>query len=214
MKIVNNSDGKPWYTQRNNELSPGSSCNVTSMISGLVSAGWPDSDFPKGKYKQYEDNLLDFIRSNPQVQRRWDQIDPKHAIPPNQIHELLCLGTNLWLAPLNGPKIVLRWDLRLNDIVAAIDQGGTVVMSGRFQDAKSGEIGHIVTVVGYQAEESGEVTHFILDDPWGDYQSLYKIQRGDDIFMPVSHWLSMIRDQNKAVKFGHVIPKYIQAQEG
>ena len=208
MKIVNNSDGKPWYTQRNNELSPGSACNVTSMVSGLVSAGWL---LPQGKFKQDEDNLLDFIRSSPQVQRRWDVIDPRHKNPPNQIHELLCLGTNLWIAPLGGPPIVLRWDLRLADIVKAIDQGGAVVMSGRFQDHRSGEIGHIVPVVGYQADDAEKITHVILDDPWGDYETLYKVQRGDDIFMPVADWLHMIRDQDKPVKFGHVISKYFKA---
>ena len=208
MKIVNNSDGKPYYSQRNNELSPGSSCNVTSMVSGLVSASWP---LPEGKFKQPEDNLLDFIRSNPAVQKRWDEIDPQHKTPPNQLHELLCLGTNLWTEHLGGPKILLLWQLSIADIKAAIDNGGAVVMSGRFQDERSGEIGHIVPVVGYQADDSGAVTHFILDDPWGDYSSLYRVQRGDDIFMPVADWLSMIRDQNKPLKFGHVIKRYFRA---
>ncbi|GHU65136.1 hypothetical protein FACS189447_03540 [Spirochaetia bacterium] len=205
MRIVNNSDNKPWYTQRNNVLSPGSSCNVTSMVSGLVSAGWP---LPGGKYKQDEDNLLDFIRSNPNVQRRWDVLDPKHITPPNQIHELLCLGTNLWLASMNGPPIVLKWTLTLQDIVKAIDEGGAVVMSGRFQDVKSGAIGHIIPFVGYQATEDGEITHLIMDDPWGDYETEYRVQSGDDVFMPVGDWLRQIREQNKTYKFGHVIPKY------
>ncbi|GHV91990.1 hypothetical protein AGMMS50268_24930 [Spirochaetia bacterium] len=207
MRIVNNSDGKSYYTQRNNELSPGSSCNVTSIVSGLVSADWP---LPAGKYKQDEDNLLDFIRSSPTVQRRWDVIDPQHKTPPNQIHELLCLGTNLWLTAMNGPPVVLKWDLALQDIVKAIDDGGSVVMSGRFQDIKSGEIGHIVPFVGYQATDAGEITHLIMDDPWGDYETLYQVQRGDDVFMPVGDWLRQVRDQNKPKKFGHVIPKYIK----
>ena len=205
MRIVNNSDGKPYYSQRNNELSPGSSCNVTSMVSGLVSAGWP---LPAGKFKQPEDNLLDLIRSSPVVQRRWDAIDPGHKTPPNQIHELLCLGTNIWVEHLGGPKIELLWRLYIADVKKAIDEGGAVVMSGRFQDAKSGEIGHIVAVVGYQAADAGEVTHFILDDPWGDYETLYKVQRGDDVFMPVSDWLSMMRERKDPFKFGHVIKRY------
>jgi hypothetical protein len=205
VRTVNNSIGKPWYTQRNNELSPGSACNVTAMVSGLVSAGWP---LPAGKFKQDEDSLLDFIRSSPQVQRRWDAVDPKHKTPPNQIHELLCLGTNLWIESLGGPPVVLRWDLRLADVVRAIDEGGAVVMSGRFQDCRSGEIGHIVPVVGYHENEAGETTHVILDDPWGDYANLYKVQRGDDVFMPAAHWLHIMREQDKPVKFGHVIPRY------
>jgi hypothetical protein len=208
MKIVNNSDGKPYYSQRNNELNPGSSCNVTSMISGLVSASWP---LPAGKYKQPEDNLLEFIRNNAVVQKRWAEVCPKRDIPPNQIHETLCLGTNLWIEHLGGPKIELLWQLSIGDIKSAIDNGGAVVISGRFQDQRSSEIGHIVPVVGYQSTDDGEVTHVILDDPWGDYESLYSIQRGDDIFMPISDWLANIRDQHKPLKFGHVIKRYYRA---
>jgi hypothetical protein len=59
------------------------------MVSALVSANWL---LPGGKFEQPEDNLLDYIRQNPEVQKRRDQIDPKHNIPPNQWHELLCLG--------------------------------------------------------------------------------------------------------------------------
>jgi len=205
MKIVNNSDGKPYYSQRNNELSPNSSCNVTSMVSGLVSAGWT---LPTGKFKQPEDNLLDFIRSSPIVQKRWDVIDPQHKTPPNQLHELLCLGTNLWIEHLGGPKIELLWCLYPADVVKIIDKGGAVVMSGRFQDVKYGELGHIVAVVGYQATEAGELTHFILDDPWGDYTTMYQVQQGDDVFMPIADWLSMMREQKSPYKFGHVVKKF------
>jgi len=177
------------------------------MISALASAGYPY--FPEGRFKQPEDNLLDFIRSSSKVQRRWDEIDPKHINPPNQIHETLCLGTNEWLTPMKQPPIILKWNLRLNDIVSVIDNGGAVVMSGRFKTT-SGEIGHIVAVVGYQAADSGEITHLILDDPWGDYESYYKVQRGDDVFMPVADWLGMIREQGNPVKFGHVVSKYAE----
>jgi hypothetical protein len=178
------------------------------MVSGLVSASWP---LPAGKNKQPEDNLLEFIRSNPVVQKQWDLIDPQHKTPPNQWHELLCLGTNLWVERLYGPKIELLWQLSIGDIKEIIAKGGAVVVSGRFQDERSGEIGHIVPVVGYQTDDMDRVTHLILDDPWGDYETKYKIQRGDDIFMPVTDWLSMIREQNKQFKFGHVIKRYYRA---
>jgi hypothetical protein len=95
-------------------------------------------------------------------------------------------------------------------VIKAIDDGGAVVMSGRFMDVRSGEIGHIVPVVGYQATDAGEITHVILDDPWGDYETLYKVQRGDDVYMPVEHWMHMIREQDRPIKFGHVIPRFIK----
>jgi hypothetical protein len=200
MKVVNNSLGKPYFTQRNNYLYPSSACNVTAMVSGLSAADWP---LPKGKFAQPEDNLLNFIRENPEVQRRWDKIDPKHTIPPNQWHELLCLGTNLWL---NTKRIKLYWNLLIEEVVKAIDTGGAVVMSGKFRAANS-EIGHIVPVVGYQSEGS-TVTHLILDDTWGDYRTLYNNHHGDDVAMAIPDYMSFIRPLDEARKWGHIVPRY------
>jgi hypothetical protein len=156
-----------------------------------------------GKFSQPEDNLLNFIRENPQIQQRWDKIDPKHTIPPNQWHELLCLGTNLWLGT---NKIQLYWNLLLEDVVKAVDAGGAVVMSGKFRTVNS-EIGHIVPVVGYQAE-GPTVTHLILDDTWGDYRTLYRQTNGDNVVMPVKDYLSFIRPNNENRKWGHIVPRY------
>ena len=200
MKVVNNSLGKPYYTQRNNALAPTSSCSVTAMVSALVSANWP---LPIGKFEQPEDNLLDYIRQSPEVQKHWNQIDPKHTSPPNQWHELLCLGTNLWL---NTQRIKLYWNLLLEEVVKAVDAGGAVVMSGRFRTANS-EIGHIVPVVGYQSDGS-MVTHLILDDSWGDYHTLYYQTNGNDVAMPVRDFLHCIRPNGESRKWGHIVPRY------
>jgi hypothetical protein len=204
MRVVNNSLGKPYYTQRNNRLSPGAACNVTAMVSALAAAGWP---FPAGPHEQPEDNLMTFIRSSPQVLRRWDVLDPAHKIPPNEWHELLCLGTNLWLAPFRGPEIRLRFDLRLEDVARAVGLGGAVVMSGRFETERS-EIGHIVSVVGFRAEDSEILSHLILDDPWGDYRTRYRSAQGDDVFMPAVDFYALLRPWGETCKLGHVVPAY------
>jgi hypothetical protein len=170
------------------------------MVSALVAAGCP---LPAGKFDQPEDNLLNFIRESPDVQKRWDKIDPKHTIPPNQWHELLCLGTNLWLG---SKKIKLYWNLLLSDIIKALDTGGAVVMSGKFRTANS-EIGHIVSVVGYQSEGAA-VTHLILDDTWGDYRTLYRNQNGNDVVMTVSDYMALIRPNDESRKWGHIVPRY------
>ena len=207
VRIVNNTVGKQWFDQRDNDLVPSGACNVTAYRAALSAANWPE--LPRGKYAQCEDNFLDFIRTSPQVQQRYKQIQPNKAFPPEQIHELLCLGANLWLEPLKGPEIILRWNLRLNDITQVLDNGGAVVMSGRFYDHKAGEIGHIITVVGYVTDESGkEVTTLLIDDSWGDYRDLYKTRAGASISMPVADFMSQIREQDNPVKFGHVVPRY------
>jgi hypothetical protein len=204
MRVINNSLGKPYYTQRNNRLSPGAACNVTAMVSALAAAGWP---FPAGPHEQPEDNLMAFIRSAPAVLRRRDVIDPSRRFPPNEWHELLCLGTNLWLAPFRGPEIRLRFDLGLRDIVSAIEAGGAAVMSGLFQTEKS-EIGHVVPVVGFVLADSEILTHLILDDPWGDYRTLYKSERGDDVLMPAADFYALLRPRGKSLKLGHIVPAY------
>jgi hypothetical protein len=204
MRVVNNSQGKPYYTQRNNRLSPSAACNVTAMASALAAAGWP---FPAGPHEQPEDNLLAFIRSAPAVLRRWDAIDPGRKIPPNEWHELLCLGAKLWLAPLRGPEIRLRFDLRLEDVARIVAEGGAAVMSGRF-DTEGSAIGHVVSVVGFRVGDSDILTHLILDDPWGDYRTLYNSERGDDVLMPAVDFYKLLRPQGGSLKLGHVVPAY------
>jgi hypothetical protein len=58
--IINVSEGKKHYNQRNNVLRPYESCNVTSMVMALSYLGY---DFPPGEYEQPEDNLRSFIES-------------------------------------------------------------------------------------------------------------------------------------------------------
>lgn len=210
MYVINNSLGKPYYTQRNNRLSPQAACNVTAMVSALASAGWP---FPAGGEPQPEDNLMSFIRSDPAVGRRWDAIDPAHRIPPNEWHELLCLGTNLWLAPFRGPRITLRFDLGLRDVAGVIESGGAVVMSGRFKTEKS-EIGHIVPVVGFHVGDSEILTHLVVDDTWGDYRTLYKSDKGDNVLMPAADFYALLRPQGESLKLGHVVPAYQAGAKG
>jgi hypothetical protein len=152
-----------------------------------------------------------FIRGNQSILRRWDVLDPKHTAPPNEWHELLCLGTNLWLSPFDGPAIKLYFDLRPEDIVLALDSGGAVVVSGRFKTAKS-DIGHIVPIVGYQAGDAG-VTHFILDDTWGDYRTLYETVNGNDILMPLKDFIPIIRPAGEIRKLGHVVPRFTGGAE-
>jgi hypothetical protein len=60
--IVNVSEGKTSYSQRNNLVKPFESCNVTSMVMALSYLGYA---FPKGKYEQPEDNLRRFILGRP-----------------------------------------------------------------------------------------------------------------------------------------------------
>ncbi len=206
--MKNNSKNKAYYSQRNNKIAPTAACNVTAMVQALVTAGWP---LPKGKDEQPEDNLMAFIRNDDAILQEWKRIDPFGKYPPNQWHSLLCLGTNRWLIAggITGKKIpVFREDVSLDEYKRIIDKGGAAVFSGRFKTAK-GTIGHIVCGVGYFGlEPYGEITHIVIDDPWGDYHSLYRTQKGDNIHMPKPDFTDLLRPLGSAKKIAHLIPKF------
>ena len=58
---INNSAGKPYYTQRNNQLKPNGACNVTAMIAALLAAGYAVEQLATERFRQPEDALMDFI---------------------------------------------------------------------------------------------------------------------------------------------------------
>ena len=93
---VNNGEGKPYRSQRDNEESPVSACNVTAMITALCAAGWPVDAFAPGG-GQPEDSLMRFIHSDAATLNRWKQLDPQGKIPPNQWHAVLAYGTGRFL---------------------------------------------------------------------------------------------------------------------
>ncbi len=201
----NNSENKAYYSQRNNKIDPSGACNVTAMVQALVTAGWP---LPKGEHKQPEDNLILFIRNDKEILREWKKIDPKGKYPPNQWHALLCLGTNRWLIEngVIGKRLIeFKTDVSLADFKDVIFKGGAAVFSGRFK-TPTGTIGHIVAGVGVIASE--DMTNIIIDDPWGDFHSLYKLHDGNDVLMSEKEFLSLLRPLNEKKKMAHIVPKF------
>lgn len=133
MVIKNNSDGKPYFSQRNNKIKPASSCNVTSIINALSSAGWPVQQMaPAGI--QPEDSLMHFIMTDASCGRKWRSLDPEGKIPPNEWHAVLAYGANKWLAKLGytGSPVQFRENVTAEEIKAVIQDGGAAVVSGYF----------------------------------------------------------------------------------
>ena len=152
---VDNGAGKPFRSQRDNKEKPSSACNVTSIIIALCAAGYPVDTFaPKGE--QPEDELMRFIYSDPATLKRWEQIDPKKDIPPNQWHGVLAYGAGRFLKTFgyDPAAVVFKTDVTVAEIVAAVNSGGTAVVSGQFsQNGKP--LHHIVAVVGYGEDKDG-----------------------------------------------------------
>ena len=164
--VVNVSDNKENYSQRNNtyihknnkgvtDVSASTMCNVTSICQALDYNGWK---FPNlGKFKQPEDALADFILKSPEVDQFYKTKMPelykdyregkldKNKKPayytPNELHACLAYGTNLWLGCTNA--VTFKDSCSIFDIVKELIEGRACVVSGNFNG-----FGHIVTLVG------------------------------------------------------------------
>ena len=204
MGARNNSEGKPYFTQRNNRIKPGESCNVTSIINALSAAGWPVENM--AEKEQVEDELHRFILTDVMVDKFWRRIDPNGAIPPNEWHEVLAFGTNRWIAKRGFSACVFfKEGVGFDRVINTINDGGSLVMSGRFGIANGGKIDHMVAVVGYDGDS------LIIDDPWGDYRDGYTTIKGDNVLLARADFDKIFKPLDKVKKWGHIVSPYKEA---
>lgn len=199
MAIKNNSDGKPYFSQRNNKIKPASSCNVTSIINALSSAGWPVQQMVPDNV-QPEDSLMHFIMTDASCDRKWRSLDPEGKIPPNEWHAVLAYGANKWLAKLGytDSPVQFRENVTAEEIKAAIQDGGAAVVSGCFPSV-DGMLNHVVAIVGYSGDD------FIIDDPWGDFRDKYVTVKGNDIPMKRAEFISFLKPLGNTKKWAHLV---------
>ena len=192
MKIINVSEGKVNFSQRNNSIKPLSSCNVTSMVMALSYMGLA---LPPGEHRQPEDNLRAFIEANGKN-------------PEN--HYELSEYTNRWLGRSVTKFSTAR---KINDIFLELLAGRPVVISGTFPGfptRKDKPLGHIVCMVG--AEWKGESwigppDSVIWDDPYGNTLKDWQ-DSGNDIHIDYQKFIDWIKPVgDSAVKWGHFFYK-------
>lgn len=163
--IINVSDGKVNYSQRNNQyihrnsrgeidVKASTMCNVTSIVMAAEYNGWK---LPKGKFAQPEDNFADFLMNSVDVdlfyktkmpslyadykaEKRDDKGRPAYYTP-NEIHAVLAHAFNLWIGCSTADTF--RDYVKLDEIIDLLLQNRALVISGNFND-----LGHIVTLVG------------------------------------------------------------------
>ena len=201
MAIKNNSEGKPYFSQRNNKIKPASSCNVTSIINALSAAGWPVlAMVPEGV--QPEDSLMHFIMTDASCDRKWRSLDPEGKIPPNEWHAVLAYGANKWLAKLGytDSPVQFRENVSADEVKSVIQKGGAAVVSGAFPSV-DGVLNHVVAVVGYSGDD------FIIDDPWGDFRDKYVTVKGNDIPMKRSEFMNLLKPLGNMKKWAHLVKR-------
>ena len=209
---INNSAGKPYYTQRNNQLKPGGACNVTAMIAALLAAGYAVEQLATEKFRQPEDALMDFIVHDERTLALWKVLDPSGHNAPNEWHPVLALGTNLFLREkgLVGKCVdAVEWGewRSKSQIAETIKDGGAAVLSGLFPAGGRKTIGHVVACVGFKDDDEGNITHFIIDDSWGDYHTEYADHNGNNVEMSLEDFNSKIRHCGADNKMAHLVRK-------
>ena len=187
--IINVSDGKENYSQRNNEIKPLESCQVTSMVMGLDYCGY---SFPYGKYSQPEDNLRAFIE-----EKGWNP----------EFHEYLSQGTNEWMG-----RLVTKFysNLPLNVIMSEILSNRPVVISGAFPGYpvnRTSPLNHVVCLVGFEWEDNNynyDPTFAIIDDPYGNTMNNWQ-GSGNDVKIPYELFIDWIKPCGSTLsKWGHI----------
>lgn len=199
---------KPKAQYRTNWLNM---CNATSMINALCRAGY---SLPDGRWKQPEDNLAEFILTNKELLNKWRTQAPaqydlfiksldgqlteeqvkKHLYFPNELHDYLSLGTNLWIGT-TATRFYVDKSFKQNLMDELVFDDCPIVISTTF-----GGMGHIVCCTGVaynEVDESSLLVYgntpptpagIIVDDPWGKYNpetNTYDAPSGgNDIFIP------------------------------
>jgi len=219
--IINLSEGKANYSQRNNKVRPMATCNTTSMIMGLIYSGIKLPIIPNGI--QPEDALTKFLLEDQRVDDYYKKMhlaeyqkyissgkNPNKSYPPNELHVVLAYGTNLWV----GQQVVtFSFNATINQILFSLVKGKAVVQSGFWSG-----LNHITCIVGFETDQENikevktpndidlsKVKNIIMDDPFGDYKTGYKVQLGNDIIVPYKDYMSFTKPLGLLNKWAHFI---------
>jgi hypothetical protein len=193
--MTNYSKGIPYHSQVNNLVIPHEACNTTSIIMGSKQAGH-ECNFGEG---QPEDVLTTLCLSK----KYWlmmDNINPnykKDGYRPNEIHACLCSATN----ELFGKDIdVFSTEVAVSKIKEHLDNGGGIVLSGKFTLPNGKILNHIVSLAGYGDDG------YLIDDPYGNFRTNYADRHGNDIFITNDEFFTIFKG-SEDYKWAHLIAK-------
>ncbi len=218
--IINNSTGKTYKTQRDNEINPNITCLPTSLAMALI---YSDVKVPTyDTFQQLEDQLtyfmnndvrvIDFYKNNKEAWIRKEYLNKK---PANEIHAVAEYALNLFVGETVG---YFTTEATLRTMAVHLHSGNCCVVSGlwpyRDKFGKTKSINHVVCVVGFittQKEIIGrnvdisQVTDFIIDDPFGDYRTLYQNHNGNDVVVPINDFNKYVKESNRLTKWCYYV---------
>ncbi|HAK46099.1 MAG TPA: hypothetical protein DCO79_09325 [Spirochaeta sp.] len=207
--VFNYSKDSEYHTQINNKIIPASTCNTTSMIMALKQAGHKPIFAPKGV--QPEDYFTNFLLLHPESQTRMKyryNEYVKDKIPAYEVHEMLEWGINYLMTEAIDTFSVM---VEMETMLEQLSGGCGIVLSGLFPVRK--ELwGHIVSLAGFitidgsKAPSFENISHFIVDDPRGDFRTSYVDVRGNNIIITKEEFLEIFKyTEVDTHKWAHII---------
>lgn len=190
MVEIDNSIKDEYYSQINNRFKPIEACMPTSFVMALlynkiplVPSGTPCSvpSFVYPRTLQPEDYLM-AICNSPWGTALRDNISwaKSQSIPPNQVHAVISEIIN----DIVGRNITkFEANKNMDDLIYQIRKGKSLVVSGRWVST-----GHAVVVVGLRENEAKQVTHILIDDPYGNYHTNYQDKNGNNVWFTVEQF--------------------------
>lgn len=130
----------PYYSQLDNELDPYGSCNVTSVAMCMAFLGIVGDGSPR----QLEDQLNQWLKDNGLS---------RHS--PVDMDQLF-----VWKKIPNKFTFMASWA----NVRKHLDSGKPCIVHGYFTSS-----GHIIVIRGYKTDYDGKVTHWLVNDPYGEW---------------------------------------------
>nr|MDA3939177.1 hypothetical protein [Spirochaetia bacterium] len=118
------------------------------------------------------------------------------------VHQMLEWGVNTILK-----RKVDRFstEVPVETIIAHLVKGGGVVLSGEFR-LKRRNLHHIVSLAGFVTDGNEDITHFIIDDPYGNFRTDYQDQRGNNIRITWDEFVVIFKPGgNDKIKWAHLV---------
>jgi hypothetical protein len=213
--LVNNSVGKPNWTQLKDRIEPLASCNVAAFINAAQASGEDVMAARKMGEERPADDLMSFIRADPDCLALYatKPAADRKKYPPNQYMDILALGGAKWL----GYSKAFKFDNNANPLIMSqwIIAGGNLIVSGRYPvihaDGSAGFIDHITALVGlgYINEGGGRlvVQFWLMDDSYGDHRTKYTTRLGDNIVMSQKDFDDYLKENGSTTKRCIFVPK-------
>ena len=188
-----------YHSQRNNKRKPHKTCNTTAMTMFIKYAGMFNysDEIPNGV--QAEDYLYDFIQNNEKLDKLYKSISWARGVyPKEQVHIILNNAANLIT---KREFTYFKSDCSIKELANTLidlKRHRPAVISGNFpyyskRNKAVIQLGHIATLTGIIIKgniikdkvlvesPSDNILCFIVDDPYGDVNTLYKSTKGNNV---------------------------------